>query len=222
MAQKLIATLLAVAGLATTTPAVAQDDGTVSAPSSNPASGFRIENSDAGFELVTHGVWRSPEAPLPSVGISSDVVSGTPRAISRKGSRRSQGAAPSFRRAVYLPHVYAAEAQYGLPTGLLDALIWTESRYNPFAISGAGAAGLGQLMPKTARELGVANRFDPRANLWAAARYLRQMLDKFGMVHLAVAAYNAGPGAVERAGGIPLNGETPSYVRNVLAFWGSR
>ncbi len=222
MAQKLIAALLAVAGLATTTPAVAQDDGTVSAPSSNPASGFRIENSDAGFELVTHGVWRSPEAPLPSVGISSDVVSGTPRATSRQGSKRPQSAASNFRRAAYLPHVYAAEAQYGLPTGLLDALIWTESRYNPFAISGAGAAGLGQLMPKTARELGVANRFDPRANLWAAARYLRQMLDKFGMVHLAIAAYNAGPGAVERAGGIPLNGETPSYVRNVLSFWGAK
>ena len=222
MAQKLIAALLAVAGLATTTPAVAQDDGTVSAPSLNPASGYRIENADAGFELVTHGVWRSPEAQLPSAGISSDAVSGTPRATSRRGSKRSPGVAPNFRRAAYLPHVYAAEAQYGLPTGLLDALIWTESRYNPFAISGAGAAGLGQLMPKTARELGVANRFDPRANLSAAARYLRQMLDKFGMVHLAVAAYNAGPGAVKRAGGIPLNGETPSYVRNVLDFWGSR
>jgi len=222
MSQKLIAALLVVAGLAITTPAVAQDDGTFSAPSSNPASGIRIESSDAGFELVTHGVWRSPEAPLPSVGISSDAVSRTPGATSRQGSKRPLGVAPSFRRAAYLPHVYAAEAQYGLPTGLLDALIWTESRYNPFAISGAGAAGLGQLMPKTARDLGVANRFDPRANLWAAARYLRQMLDKFGMVHLAVAAYNAGPGAVERAGGIPLNGETPSYVRNVLAFWGAR
>lgn len=222
MAQKLIAALLAVAGLATTTPAVAQDDGSVSAPSSNPASGFRIESSDGGFELVTHGVWRSLQAPLPSVGISSNGVSGTPRALSPQRIKRPQGSAPSFRRAAYLLHVYAAEAQYGLPTGLLDALIWTESRYNPFAISGAGAAGLGQLMPKTARELGVANRFDPRANLLAAARYLRQMLDKFGMVHLAVAAYNAGPGAVERAGGIPLNGETPSYVRNVLEFWGTR
>lgn len=121
-----------------------------------------------------------------------------------------------------MPHVYAAEAQYQLPPGLLDALIWTESRYNPFAVSGAGAAGLGQLMPKTAQELGVANRFDPRANLWAAARYLRQLLDKFGVVHLAVAAYNAGPHAVERAGGIPLNGETPGYVRNVLEFWGAK
>ena len=77
-------------------------------------------------------------------------------------------------------------------------------------------------MPATARDLGVVNRFDPRENLQGAARYLRQMLDKFGMVHLALAAYNAGPGAVERAGGIPRNGETPAYVSNVLAFWGFR
>src|SRR3546814_1055448 len=68
-------------------------------------------------------------------------------------------------------------------------------------------------MPGTARDLGVSNRFDPKANILGAARYLRQMLDKFGVVHLALAAYNAGPGAVERAGGIPRNGETPAYVR---------
>ena len=222
MAQKLIAALLALAGLATCFPAAAQNNGSVSAGSPSPASGYRIEDSDAGFQLVTHGVWRSPEAPMPPERGSAEAVTGTLRTTSRQGSKRTQGAASNFRRAAYLPHVYAAEAQYGLPTGLLDALIWTESRYNPFAVSGAGAAGLGQLMPRTARELGVANRFDARANLRAAARYLRQMLDKFGMVHLAVAAYNAGPGAVERAGGIPLNGETPSYVRNVLLFWGAR
>lgn len=87
------------------------------------------------------------------------------------------------------------------------------------AISKAGAAGLGQLMPGTARDLGVSNRFDPKANILGAARYLRQMLDKFGGVHLALAAYNAGPGAVERAGGIPRNGETPAYVREVLRHW---
>ena len=128
----------------------------------------------------------------------------------------------SFRRAIYLPKVYAAEARFGLPTVLLDALIWTESRYNPMAISHAGAAGLGQLMPGTARELGVANRFDAAANLLGAARYLRQQLDRFGLVHLAIAACNAGPAAVERAGGIPINGETPGYVRNVLGFWGGK
>ena len=123
---------------------------------------------------------------------------------------------------LYLPHAYAAEARFGLPTGLLDALIWTESRYNPLAISRVGAAGLGQLMPATARELGVANRFDPQASVWGAARYLKQQLDRFRLVQLALAAYNAGPGAVERAGGIPRNGETPGYVRNVLSFWGAR
>lgn len=138
-------------------------------------------------------------------------------------SRRYQHAAgtntSSFRRASLLPHVYAAEAKYALPPGLLDALVWTESRYNPLAVSRVGAAGLGQLMPATARELGVANRFDPVANIDGAARYLRQMLDRFGVVHLALAAYNAGPGAVRKAGGIPRNGETPAYVRNVLLRW---
>ena len=118
-----------------------------------------------------------------------------------------------------MPHIYAAEAKYSLPAGLLDALVWTESRYNPLAVSPAGAVGLGQLMPATAKELGVSNRFDPMANIFGAARYLRQMLDRFGLVHLAVAAYNAGPGAVERVGGIPRNGETPEYVRNVLQRW---
>ena len=124
-----------------------------------------------------------------------------------------------FRRAGYLPHIYAAEAQFALPPGLLDALVWTESRYNPFAISKAGAVGLGQLMPGTAKDMGVTNRYDPQSNIFGAARYLRQMIDKFGMVHLALAAYNAGPRAVERSGGIPRNGETPTYVRNVLRSW---
>src|SRR3546814_14364673 len=95
-----------------------------------------------------------------------------------------------------LPHVYAAEAQYSLPSGLLDALVWTESRYNPLAISKAGAAGLGQLMPGTARDLGVSNRFDPKANILGAARYLRPTLDKFEVVHLALSASNSGPVSV--------------------------
>lgn len=207
----------AAAGLIATQPTQAQEVESVSQSLSNAAAGYRVDSLDGGFALVTHGVWVRPQAVQPA-----DATIAMAQLPAKRNKPRSRSVEPSFRRAIYLPHVYAAEAQYQLPTGLLDALIWTESRYNPFAVSGAGAAGLGQLMPKTARELGVANRFDPRANLWAAARYLRQMLDKFGVVHLAVAAYNAGPGAVERAGGVPLNGETPSYVRNVLAFWGAR
>lgn len=220
MTQKTIGKLLTAAALLVGSPALGQDDILTGMPSDSVATGYRVDGSAGEFLLVTHGVWPAPEqttGPAPTPIQPSGL--GPPKLHKFQKASATQ---PSFRRAAYLPHVYAAEAQYGLPTGLLDALIWTESRYNPFAVSGAGAAGLGQLMPKTARELGVANRFDPRANLWAAARYLRQMLDKFGVVHLAVAAYNAGPGAVERAGGIPLNGETPSYVRNVLSFWGAK
>lgn len=85
--------------------------------------------------------------------------------------------APSFREVIYLASVREAELRYGLPTGLLQALIWTESRFNPMAISPAGAAGLAQLMPGTARYLGITNRHDPVASIDGGARYLREMLD---------------------------------------------
>ena len=75
-------------------------------------------------------------------------------------------------------------------------------------------------MPATAQRLGVANRYDPIASIEGGARYLAQMIDRFGMVHLALAAYNAGPGAVDRARGIPANKETPGYVQSVLERWG--
>ena len=177
--------------------------------------GYRRAETN-GFQLVEHGIWPSAQttargASMPDAARRAD--------LSIRHSERARNIPSNFRRAAYLPHVYAAEARYSLPTGLLDALVWTESRYNPLAVSKAGAAGLGQLMPGTARELGVTNRFDPLENLSGAAKYLRQMLDRFGVVHLALAAYNAGPGAVERAKGIPRNDETPGYVRNVLDRW---
>lgn len=207
------------AGIALATSAHAQGTPPTSHVSSPPAEnhdGYRLAQTADGFQLVEHGIWEASH--VPAVPASDSTT--TPGTRQRDRGRPSTTTGPNgLRRAAYLPHVYAAEAQFGLPAGLLDALIWTESRYNPFAISKAGAAGLGQLMPGTAKELGVANRFDPLANLSGAARYLRQMLDRFGTVHMALAAYNAGPGAVERAGGIPLNGETPAYVRNVIKRW---
>lgn len=125
----------------------------------------------------------------------------------------------SLKETLYEPLIRRAEARYRLPPMLLQALVWQESRFNPMAISPAGAAGLAQLMPATARELGVTNRHDPAQNIDGGARYLRQMLDKFGAIPLALAAYNAGPGAVRKAGGIPRNAETPNYVKRVLERW---
>ncbi|WP_443022094.1 lytic transglycosylase domain-containing protein [Sphingobium sp.] len=207
----------AVAGLAFIVPAQAQEEmaaEAAAAPETRP-DGFRVAEGANGFQLVEHGIWRQPLAA--SAGAPGLEAGRT--YLPYRYAKPEAGEPSGFRRASYLPYVYAAEAQYALPSGLLDALVWTESRYNPLAISKAGAAGLGQLMPGTARDLGVSNRFDPMANIFGAARYLRQMLDKFRVVHLALAAYNAGPGAVERAGGIPRNGETPAYVRDVLRHW---
>jgi len=104
-----------------------------------------------------------------------------------------------------------------LSPALLEAVVWQESRWRPQARSPAGAIGLAQLMPGTARDLGVDPR-DPYANLAGGARYLRQQLDRFdGDVERALAAYNAGPGRVIRAGGIPPIRETQSYVRAVVS-----
>ena len=199
-------------------PAFAQQAAQLAPPAAvrplSPENGYRRAETSSGFELVEHGIW---PIPTPEAVEVDAPIGRYPRPLRASGD--GQLTPTSFRRAAYLPHVYAAEAKYALPVGLLDALVWTESRYNPLAVSRAGAAGLGQLMPGTAHELGVINRFDPLENLSGAARYLRQMLDRFGVVHLALAAYNAGPGAVERARGIPRNGETPAYVRNVLRRW---
>lgn len=110
-----------------------------------------------------------------------------------------------------------AAGSAGLDSRLLEAMIGAESGFNPDAISPKGAAGLAQLMPATARALGVTDVRDPAQNVRGGARYLAQMLSKFGTPQLALAAYNAGPGAVQRARGVPANGETPEYVRRVMA-----
>ena len=99
---------------------------------------------------------------------------------------------------------------------LLAALVWQESRWNPQALSPKGAIGLAQLMPGTARYLGV-DPTNPASNLVGGARYLRQLLDQFdGNVEKALAAYNAGPGRVRSAGGIPAIAETQNYVTSIV------
>ncbi len=110
----------------------------------------------------------------------------------------------------------SAGARHGVQPALLAAVAKTESNFNSSAVSSAGATGLMQFMPATARGLGV-DAADPASAIDGAARYLRQLTDQFGSTSLALAAYNAGPGAVSRAGGIPPHGETQSYVTKVLS-----
>jgi soluble lytic murein transglycosylase-like protein len=113
----------------------------------------------------------------------------------------------------------AAEAarRYGIDPALVLAVVDVESAFRPRAVSPKGAQGLMQLMPGTARELGVQDPFDPGQNLDGGARHLRALLNKYqGDLEKALAAYNAGAGAVERHGGVPPYAETREYVRKVL------
>jgi soluble lytic murein transglycosylase-like protein len=132
-----------------------------------------------------------------------------------------QAIADAARQAGVVPAVYAAKVgelarRFDLSPALIEALVWQESRWRADAVSPVGARGLAQLMPGTARDLGV-NPLDPFANLEGGARYLREQLDRFdGNIEKALAAYNAGPGRVIAAGGVPRIRETQGYVAAIM------
>lgn len=115
--------------------------------------------------------------------------------------------------------IVAAAQRHGVDPAVLKGLIRAESNFDPTVTSSAGAGGLVQLMPGTAASLGVTDRFDPAQSIDGGARYLRQQLDAFGGdLTKALAAYNAGPGAVRRYGGVPPYAETQAYVQKVQAY----
>jgi soluble lytic murein transglycosylase-like protein len=144
----------------------------------------------------------------------SNSVRLTPKYVPDQGS----GAVPRYAgnyRGQYLDHAKAAARKHGVPEDLFLRLVQQESGWNPSAKSHAGALGLAQLMPDTARRLGV-DPADPLENLEGGARYLRQQYDRFRSWRLALAAYNAGPDAVVKYDGIPPYEETKGYVKAIL------
>lgn len=128
--------------------------------------------------------------------------------------------ANSIDSAQYEAIITQAADKYNLPDKLIAAVIKQESDFNNHVVSRSGAQGLMQLMPGTAKFLGVTDSFDPAQNIMGGAKYLRQMLNQFsGDIELALAAYNAGPGNVKKFGGIPPFKETQQYVNKVLGYY---
>jgi hypothetical protein len=132
----------------------------------------------------------------------------------------SHGAVPGFVPGKYAPMLRAAAIRWNVSATLLAAQIYAESTFNPFAVSGAGAQGIAQFMPGTARGIGLEDPFDPAQAIDAQAHLMRDLLRQFGSVPLALAAYNAGPTPVRACGCVPQNGETPGYVARILGLMG--
>jgi soluble lytic murein transglycosylase-like protein len=159
------------------------------------------------FVQISQPAWRPEPVAMPEN--YAPVIIQPTAATAMLGSGQSKG--------IVRQHIQLAARQYGISSDLIDAVAWQESRYNPRAISSAGAIGVMQLMPGTARNLGVTNPHDVQQNVAGGAAYLREQLDRFGNnVPLALAAYNAGPGAVRKYGGIPPYRETQNYVRKIM------
>lgn len=184
-------------------------------------------------------------ADLAAVSMRIAEITGTPPALSGVAAP-AQGATPSFASMVSqalqaqgaqtagVPQnapamvppaqleqlVQTNGAAFGVDPALIKAIVANESGFNPNATSRTGAQGLMQLEPGTAAGLGVTDAYDPAQNISGGTRYIKGLLERFhGDLHLAVAAYNAGPGAVEKYGDVPPYAETQNYVQNVIASY---
>jgi soluble lytic murein transglycosylase-like protein len=171
-------------------------------PLASPACADVLEVSGSGYAWIAGG-------PVAATSASDAVLASLPPA---PVTEVSTSAGP----AAWAPRVAELAARYDISPSLIEALVWQESRWRAGAVSPAGARGLAQLMPGTARQLGV-DPDNPAANIEGGVRYLRMQLDRFGGdLEKALAAYNAGPGRVQAAGGIPRIRETQNYVASIM------
>jgi hypothetical protein len=167
----------------------------------------------------------SPFAAMVQAALSGAGAAGTstdPDGIALSGGAHASAPnAPAMMPPAEIDHLVSANsATWNVDPNLIKAIIANESGFNVNATSNVGAQGLMQLMPGTAAGLGVSNSYDPAQNVWGGTRYIKGLLDKFGgNMKLAIAAYNAGPGAVEKYSGVPPYAETQNYVQNVLSSY---
>ena len=217
--QALIETARQVAAggvVATTSPSTATPTTT---PGSTSASGYSGATADFASALQSATAAGTSSA-LGAAGTSDTLgVAGTPALSSYSAYSPLTQSAGGEAGGEYESLIDEAAARNGLDPAVLHGLIQQESGFDPSATSSAGASGLTQLMPGTASSLGVADPLNPAESIEGGARYLGQLMDQFGgNTEDALAAYNAGPGAVEQYGGTPPYAETQSYVGKVLGY----
>jgi len=173
------------------------------------AAGQEVERGRGAFGSV---VYRAPQ-PVTPEAVDTDLL--PPPTVELLG-RAGVPARPAGEEIPFGDWIREASLKFGVEEALIEAVILAESGFNPYAVSKAGAIGLMQLMPETAKRFGVREIFDPRENILAGTQYLSYLMSLFrGDVSLALAAYNAGEEAVARSGGVPPYEETQGYIHKV-------
>lgn len=174
-------------------------------------------SSNDRIDLIVPAWMRAGKGPFEHIGLPAPTMSLTGCGPVHYAPHPMLNASQQRRRQRFFGQMAAAACGAGVPVDLFDALIIQESRYNPLALSTKGASGLTQLMPETARSLGIFDRWSVSQNLLGGARYLRKQLDTFGNWAHSLGAYNAGPGNVTKYGGVPPFRETRGYVQTILS-----
>lgn len=173
----------------------------------------------SGIQGVVRGIQNNPITQSAKTSATGSFQSVLSAAASAGNTVRKTASLPS-RAAQYESIFDEASRTYGVSKSLLLAVAKAESNFDTNSVSHAGAQGIMQLMPGTAKTLGVKNAFDPYENIMGGAKLLRDNIKSFGSVPLALAAYNAGPGAVKKYGGVPPYKETQNYVKKIMADLG--